>query len=456
MNRRRFLARLAAVGSLGALAGCPNGDPSPETGVGGTEREKTAVDGVTIPTVYAERFGTVVDLTTAGASAGGTKPIDGALEEAAGDDTLVFLPPGRYRMDGEWSYTEFENVGIYGPAATLVPPEGYDGDLFVLGDGEGSRGLVLDGLTVDVSASGTGPRIVHATVADGLLVRNVAVTGAQDTERGLTRFDVTDPDGRGRVQGLRLPDGGDPTTRSTGCLVGPRSEGRLAFRDCTMQGFPDNGLYASPAPGIVDVYGGRYANNGIANVRISDAGEIRGVRVVCNESREGVQNMRGIRLREGDGATVRDCQIAMTEVTDSDGAITLSSAMGGATIERTAIRVDADGVPAIRAKEPGGGTGDGTANRVVCENVAIGGSAARGEAVSVVGRSGSAFRDLCVRQTGPSRDGIVFVRSGGSTVADSQVEVTGDPVVEEDAQVRTTNLDTRGAGRCARAAFRGE
>ncbi|WP_276251631.1 hypothetical protein [Haloarcula rara] len=382
-----------------------------------------------------------------------SKPINSALEDVAGDDTLVYLPPGRYRMDEAWSQMEFENFGIYGPDATLVPPSGYDDDLFVLGNQRSARRLLLDGLTFDVSATGTGPRIVHATVADGLLVRDVSVTGLQDTGRGLTRFDVTDPDGRGQVQRLELPDGGAPNGRATGCLVGPQSEGRIAFHDCTIVGFPDNGLYASPSPGIVDVYGGRYANNGIASVRVSGGGVVSGVHVVCDESRDGVENMRGIRLRGGSGTIVRNCRIEITEVTDSGGAMTLSNAMGSATIEGTVIRVDAEGVPAIRAKRPSEAGENGATNRLVCENVAISGSTSEKYAIRVVGREGSKFRNLCVRQLGQNRDGIVFVQSDGSAVTHSQLNVTGDPIVEDQSQVRTSGVDTGGTNSCEGSPF---
>jgi len=43
------------------------------------------------------------------------------LERAAADDTLLHLPAGRYQMDGQWSREAFENFGLYGPEATIVP-----------------------------------------------------------------------------------------------------------------------------------------------------------------------------------------------------------------------------------------------------------------------------------------------------------------------------------------------
>lgn len=458
MRRRRFLARAGVVGSVGLLAGCPDLGPSEtETPARETDGRRTATEtpaggSVEIPEEYHQRFDDVVDLGDAGADPDASKPLNPVLDRAASDDTLLFLPEGRYRMDGQWSRQEFDNFGVYGPNATVVPPGTYAGNLFVVGGDGPSRDLLVDGLHFDVSEADSGPRVLHATVSDGLLVRDLTVTGLQDTDQGLTRFDVTDPDGQGRVERMGMPDGGDPGTVATGCLVGPRSEGTISFRDCHIAGFPDNGLYASPAPGAVNVYGGRYANNGIANVRVSDGSEVRGVHVVCDEAREGVPNMRGIRLREGADALVEGCRIEMLDVTESGGAITLSSDMRSATITDTAIRVDADYVPAIRAKPLSDDGSDGE-NQLTCENVSIVGSAAEGESVSVVDRSSPAFDGLCLHQTGARRDGFLFLRSSDAVVTDSQVSVTGEPVVTRESSVRTDGLDVRGATSCDPAQF---
>lgn len=462
MNRRTFLRRAGAVGALGVLAGCPGGDPErtdaptetptsrPDTEGGTTATETRASSPIDVPEAYAERFDRIVDVAAAGADPDGERAVNGVLSAEADDDTLLYFPAGRYRLDGSWWRESFENLGFYGPEATLVPPDGYAGNLFVIGGDGPSRDLLFDGLTFDVRAEDTGPRALHATVTDGLVVRDLSVRGVQDTDQGLTRFDVTDPDGRGRVQRMRMPDGGEPGTVATGCLVGPRSEGRVSFENCHIAGFPDNGLYASPAPGNVHVVGGRYENNGIANVRVSDGSVVQGVHVVCDEAREGVQNMRGIRLREGHGALVEDCRVELETVTASDGAITLSTGMGAATVRDTTVRVDADGVPALRAKPPSEAeeTGeDGT--RVRCENLSVVGDAADGSAVHVVDRDGSAFRGVCLDQTGADRDGLFFLESRGSVVADALLSVTGEPVVARDSSVRTERVRTEDEAGCS-------
>lgn len=447
VTRRRFLASAGAVGALGVLAGCPalspDGEPSTETPTDGVTTRTTTqgTPAVDLPSAYAERFGDVVDLEAAGADASGGHPINDVLDRAFGDDTLLYLPPGEYTLDGRWVLPGFENVGIYGPDATILPTEGYSGDMFVFGGDEQARGLLVDGLTFDVDAPDTGPRVLEVNVADELLVRDLSVTGVQDTDHGLTRFDVTDPDGSARVERMSMPDGGSPGTLATGCLVGPLSEGSITFADCHIAGFPDNGLYGSPAPGAVDVHGGTYANNGIANVRVSGESTVRGVRVVCDEAREGIQNMRGIRLRGGDGTVVENCIVDVQAVTTSDGAITLSSAMGSATIRDTTIRVDANSIPAIRAKQPSGAD-DVDDSGPTCERVSIVGSASRDRAVYVIDRPSSSFEGCCIEQTGDDRDGLSFLRSDEAVVRDSRINVTGEAVVSQNSTVRTSGLET--------------
>jgi len=90
-------------------------------------------------------------------------------------------------------------------------------------------------------------------------------------------------------------------------------------------------------------------------------------------------------------------------VTDSGGAITLSSDMQSATIRDTAIRVDADDVPAIRAKPA---NSDETTNetQLSCENVTIVGSAANGQSIEVLERGVTSF-GVCA-STRPARTGM--------------------------------------------------
>lgn len=431
MNRREFLQRASAVGVVG-LAGCFSDNDETATE---TENQRG--------TPHADRYERVVNLAEAGADTTGENPIDDALTEAVGDDTLIYFPEGRYRMRGPWWLRSAKRVAFVGNGATFIPPDGESGLMFVLGGDDRLEDIRFEGLHFDVSAKHTGPRIIQAHVDDGLVVRDVSVSGQQDTDQGLARFDIRDPDGSGVVERLSLPDGGAPGTLATGCLVGSSSKGEITFRDCNIAGFPDNGLYASPAQGKVRVLGGRYQNSGISNVRVSGPSEVRGVHVRCDSRPSNFSNMRGIRLRHGDGVHVVDCVVEMIDVTSTDGGIVASSGLGSATIENTQVRIDIDGVAAIRGKAPSH-MRDATA--LTCRNVSITG-AARGEAaVQIIERPDSTFDGLCIEQTGQNRDGIYLRRSHRSSVDDTVIDVTGQPLVilESDDVIEKFSTGTEG------------
>lgn len=450
-SRRRLLRGAATVG-LAALAGC-GGTDRPETtspGAGTTAGQRTTgpgtattagTGGTRIP--YADAYRTAVDVVEAGADPDGGDPINPVLEELAGDDTLLYFPEGRYLMDDSWNIREFTDFAMVGDGATVVPEPGYTGYLLVIGWKGVTRNVRFENFTFDFRRPDTGARPLQVLADDGLLVRDVTVRGRQEVGQGMMRFDVTSPGGEGLVERLRLPDGAAADTWTAGCLVGSMSVGTLTLRDCEAVGFPNNGLYASPAPGRVRVEGGYFANNGIASVRLSGDSVVRGTHIRCDTASRPFDNMRGIRLRHGSNALIEDCTVEMLDATYSDGAITVEPLMESATVRDTTVRADADTVPAIRVKSPAelnpGGDGRGPP-RIRCENVAISGSAADLEAVMVADRDDCLFRGLCVRQTGSNRDGVHLIRSRNSVVRDALIAVTGRPFVLEQSPLKRVNV----------------
>jgi hypothetical protein len=392
---------------------------------------------------YADRFASVVDFGEFDVAADASESILPFLEEHVTDDTLVFFPEGRYLLPDAWEVPGFTNLGFVGDGATIVPRDGFSGYLFTMGTPGHARDLLFDGLTFDFTAPDTGARPIQALVDDGLVVRDVAVRGVQDTGQDMMRFDVTAPHGTGLVERMRLPDGGVSETPTTGCFVGPTSKGTLTFRDCHVAGFPDNGLYASAAQGPVRVVGGTYENNGIANVRVGGDSLVRDVHVRCDEARQGIENMRGIRLRQGANARVENCVVELREVTYSDGAITIAPWLESAVVRDTRIVVDADRVRGIWVKTPVRPGHDGP--QVECRNVHVDGTASGNAAVQVVDRDACVFENLCIRQTGADRDGVYLLRSRDSVVRDAAIAVTGDPLVLEDSTAETFNVRTAGA-----------
>ncbi len=478
-SRRRFLRGLGSAAALGGVAGCSTDEGTPPertsppegtatagnsensetdgSDAGESAAEATDPDDRPSDAELADRVGTrverVVDVTEAGASPDGDEPIDPVLDEVVGDRTLLYFPPGEYLVTDTWRHPEFVGLALVGDDATIRPEPGFDTLLLGLGGESGASGLAVHGLTFDLSAEDTGARPLLGMVEDGLEVVDVTVTGRIDVDQDCLRFDVTDADGTGVVRNVTATDGGIADYPITGCYVGEASEGELRFVDCEFAGFPDNGLYASAATGPVIVEGGTYHNNDVSNVRVSGPARVSGATVRCDRDRDGFQNMRGIRLREGSDVVVEDCRIEMHEVAGSDGAVTLANWLDGATIRNTDIRVDADGVHGIWAKSPEGSAPSDREYRLRIEDVAIAGSAAGGTAVRLSEREDCLIDGACVRQTGDDRDGIVCTRVSDSTIRNSSIAVHGEPVVLEDASVdrlgvRTPNVGDGGGEGC--------
>jgi hypothetical protein len=448
-TRRELLRKIGVASGAVALAGCgdrstgtPRGPPW-QTGDGPERTPKNLPQRVR--DVEAEfEFDRTVDLVAEGADPTGRRAVDGALADAVADETLAYLRPGSYLVTEPLSVTEFDRLGLVGHDAVLVPEEGYDDPLLRLGEPGDASELVVEGIDFDFRAESTGGRPIVARVDDSLRIRDVSVRGRQDVDSDLVRIDVADEDGSALVERLRLPDGGvagswDGDSGITGCEVGSDNRGDVAFVDCRIEGFPDNGLYADPTEGSVRVEGGYYANNGVANVRVNggSGSVVRGVTVRCDEAREGVENMRGIRLRGGDSPVVENCLVRLDTVTSSDGGITVHSNLESATIRNSRVRVDADGVTGIRVKSPSSDVDDD--GPIQIQNVSVEGAANEEAAIDVADRSNCVVERTCIRQTGRNRDGIRGENVRGR-VSDALISVRGRPIAFEDSSVETTDV----------------
>jgi len=436
LTRRSVLRTAGAAGAAAVLAGCgsiTSGDgaaprDSPHDGPSGGSPGRRPPQ--------SSEFDSVVDVSQA--ATGG--PLDAVLRENAGDDTLLYLPEGRYRMEDPFEFYEFERLAIVGRGATVVPPEGFRGALLDLGRPGEASGLLLEGIEFDIRGENTGPRPLLALVDDDLTIRDVSVRGRQELSTEMMRVDVTDPEGSGLVERLRLPDGAAPGTGVTGVLVDELNRGHLSFVDCYIEGFDDNGLYAEPPEGSIAVEGGRYANNNVSSVRVRGNSTVRGVHVVCDRAIDGFDNMRGIRLRQGSDTLVENCTVEFRDVSGSDGAITCGHWLESATVRSTRVHIDTDGVSAINLKDPEDDTAaDGP---IVFEDIEITGEAGQEATVEVSEREGCTFDRVRLRQEGDARDGFFF-DEGRGTVRDCVVQVSGEPFVLQDgAIVDRVNVQT--------------
>ncbi len=446
---RRDALRWLATGVAASVAGCgtPDSDAtqtSPGTNGPATGAPTTGDAATASPANDLDRsaFSTVVDFGELDAS-DGTRSIVPILEEKVTDDSLVRLPPGRYLMTGPWNVSDVDNVAVVGDDATIVVPPGFSDNLFSPGPGNTS-GFRLEGLTFDFTHRNTGGRVLHAKVDDGLVVRDISVRGTLDVVDNIMRVDVTDPDGSALVERLHLPDGAVAGTGASGVLVGGSNRGDIRFADCRIQGFPDNALYASPDEGTIEVFGGVYMNSGISNVRIRGDSHVRGVHVRCDRAPEGFPNMRGIRLRGGSNVLVEDCTVEMLDVTYSDGAITVSSQTEGATIRNTHVRTDADRVTGLRAKPLVRKSNPDAVLDV--ENVTFTGTARDGAAVQVTERDSVTIHNVCIQESGESRNGIGLLDASDVRIADSYVDVPGVPIHAVDSAYITSNVETSNSG----------
>ncbi|WP_436909436.1 right-handed parallel beta-helix repeat-containing protein [Halosimplex marinum] len=481
LSRREFLRGTAAAALAAGAAGCGSNDRETATGTDdgpGTRvdpRTETAAPTPTdsptptgtptatpIPEVvaeYGDQFDRIVNIADAGADNTGSEPINDVLTDVVEDDTLVYFPAGRYSLD----YLEIEDTSRFGfvsiphEESVIVPsgPVEEIGNHFI--DFVGVDDILLDGLQFDFTESGYGGAV--RVIAEGNVVaRDLRTHGPlpdrnKEDKHVVYRFEVGDPKAKGLVERIVARDGGHDGGNGVGIFVGKAHAGTLTFRDCEIANFPNNGLYAS-APGqtidgytgnngTVHVRGGRYENNNISNVRIGSTGStVKDVTVVVDKVPPAPSqrrlNVRGIRLRVRSDQLVENCTIRIGEDAGTGfGAISYHPMHGSSTVRDTEIRVDRDGYNAIDATDSSRG---GTEKPLRFENVTITGSAAEGAAIRLADRPESVVRNCRIEQSGSDRRGIVLRDSQDCLIADSTIQVTGDPIRTRNASVNRQNL----------------
>jgi len=397
---------------------------------------------------YADEFGTVIDAVQVGADPTGDEPINDIIEEYAADDTLLSFPEGRYLLT-PITLSEYSAFGIAGQGdgrPTFVAEAGtcVDGGSSYVHFKDMAE-FLLHGVTFDFTASSTGG-VVRITATGDATVSDIRAPGACAAQVALFRLDVTDPSSTAVVDALEIEN---ESTDSwlTGIYVGKQHAGDLVFRNCTVEGFTDNGLYASApgladgAGGIVHVEGGTYRNNNVSNVRLGSAGSVaRGVTAISDSpppsDGDVTANARGFRLRSGYGQRIDDCEVYISRDSRfTHGGIVFHHTNGGATIRDTRVDIDRNETAAIRLFS----RDNDNPEYPVFENVRVTGSAAGGQAVLVAGRNGTVFRQCRIEQSGADRHGIVFRDSDDCRLVDSTIDVTNHPLVLRNATVSIEN-----------------
>lgn len=310
-NRRSYLAGIGG-GSLllgtPSLLGSVRGD-EPASGITESADEET------------------IDLGQEGLEPG--DEIDEYLEEYFESDADVVIPAGEYAWNGEGLGGDYENASL---------------------TGAGDPGDVQ--LRIDDGDERYSP--IHA-VGGEVRIENVTLRGETGGDTSKVRADAPESDATLILKDVWLPDGVEEGTEGNGIYVGKEHSGTVKLIDCWIEGFADNGLYAS-APGTDDdeagdgpviVEGGLFKNNNISNVRLgSSESTVRGATLVHDDvapENSGSINQRNLRIRQpGEDLLVEGCDI-YHEI-DGNHPVDFSSQIdgGSGTIRTTRVYTESD------------------------------------------------------------------------------------------------------------------
>lgn len=388
----------------------------------------------------------VVDIVEEGADNTGTEPIDDVFAAVAEDDTLVKFPAGTYVANQLGLYRR-RNFAMVGEGdATLVPGEDYDAEQWIAG--AETENLRIENFTFDHTAPGVAPE-VDISAYDGLVIRNIHKKGYQSGGDVALGVRILDSAGSGLIENLRAPDGGT----SVGVYLA--SDGPITVRDCQIERFHDNGLYASHSNAPITVEGGTYRNNGVAQVRLGSAGSsIRGTELVVDDSvppNEDVINMRGVRIADGPGpVAIENCDFRM-ERGEGSGAVVGAFSGGSFDVRDTHIYVGeeyttngSDGTRTSYGILVDDASATAPGERTI-ENVSItGGGTFR--AAMAFRRDNNVVRNCCIHQTGRGRNGIFFEGCTNNEVSATTIDVTDEELVFRDgAAAETSDIATDGA-----------
>ncbi len=416
--------------------------------------------GTAAATGIEDQYRSVIDVADAGADTTGEQSVSAVLQGLVDDETLLKFPEGRYFMDEQVRFTDFENFGMVGDDATLVPADykTFDGPqerLFRLGtmDRPG-RDVLVENFTVDQRAAQTGIRAFEVTVSDGLTVRDVDIVGYHDSGTwGPGLFRIVDSDGSGQVERFRAPDGGAWETEAPGNLWrGPtgilanNNDGHLRFKDCVVDDFPDNGLYATGS-GSIEVIGGKYHNSGTVNVRLdTDTGSIHGAEFVVDESSWYHDSQVPIRVQDGNWFDIQNVSIDLER--PNGDAIQFKSGAGGGYVGNSEITIRNEPASGVLVAPSAGQTyledvdvdmdSSGNAVRILGDDpgeVIVQGGRISGEAPGTAlrnaircERDNCEFRDITMDQWGDGKRSGLALTGESSIVYDCEFRVNHRPI----------------------------
>ncbi|WP_248910247.1 right-handed parallel beta-helix repeat-containing protein [Halocatena marina] len=493
VSRRSFLgttgvaaASLSVSGTASAASSCTRQETELNSDVKAPEKASTTEvqleteqpDSESVPEIEYDR---VINVVEAGADNTGGESIAPVISNLVADNTLLKFPEGRYYMDELVRFTGFENFGMVGEDATIVPAPAdeymTEARMFKLGvNYSPGRNVHIAGFTIDYTAPNTGLRAFDLTVTDGLVVENITFDGIHTAGTwGPMHVDIVNSGGYGVVKNIDMGEGGEFTantpqdampavdTGPTAFLLSPYHSGRLDVKDCVIDAWPDNGLYDSESPGQVVVTGGTYKNCNSASIRLTgDGSGVYGATVAVDQNRAHDEGQRGIRFDGGSDLTVVDTEITLEK--PNGEAIAFLPPVDSATIKNTTITVQesavrenidafsiAEGVGQVSIE--GGSitqnyhgqalqilSGD---KPVIVDGLDIHGNASGdsgGRNAIYCERDGCEFHDLVVDQPGGDHRRALGIFADDVLVEGGEYAATGRPITINGAGIRIQNV----------------
>lgn len=368
VSRRSFLgttgaaaASLSVSGTASAAGSCSRQDTGTTLDKDVEAPKKASTTEVELETEQPESesvpegdYDEVINVVEAGADNTGGESVSPLISDLADDNTLLKFPEGKYYVDEIVRFTGFENFGMVGDDATIVPASAdeykTEARMFKFGVYYNpGKNLHVKGFNIDYTAPNTGLRAFDLTVSDGLAVEDITFEGVHDAGTwGPMHIDIVSSDGYGIVRNVEMPEGGEFTENTakeampavengpTGFLLSPYHSGRLDVIDSVIGAFPDNGLYDSESPGQVVVKGGTYKNCNSACIRVTgDKSGVYGAKVVIDQNRENDEGQHGIRFDGGSNLKVADCTVNLQR--PNGRGIAVLPSVDSASIENTKV-----------------------------------------------------------------------------------------------------------------------
>ncbi|KTG26895.1 hypothetical protein AUR66_15540 [Haloferax profundi] len=396
----------------------------------------------------------------------GSRDCSSAIEDRLTDGTLIKFPEGEYKIANDIYPGGPSNVGLYSEdGAVFKIPSNHHVTVFL---NKGGRNVLFEGIDIDQTADGAFGNM-KILCQDNAQIRNVEIIGrAPNADQRLDQHilaDVYDSDGTSIIQNFKAADGGylgAYRNSAGGIQATPGHHGTLKIIDCHLEEMANNGVYATRNDGDIQIEGGIYRNNDVAQVRFMGPNSyVDGALIEIDMSKSDnpgtPRKMRGVWVEtkqskfEGtkNGGYVRNCTIIVRDSPNSIEGIDLDETGGWLEVDNCYFVIDRDDTRAITGYRPE----DKASNYpkaprpwdLTVTNCSITGSAADRESIKVVGRPGSTVENTCIQQTASSRDGVTVVDASDCFVGNSTINVDGREVREVDTNVQTTSIETSGS-----------